>query len=93
MTKDELFKLIAEVTTGFGREQVLRDAVDAYTSALLQQCNVSLSLPLAELFDGLKLIEANCDNQDNRFEQIWRIAYSLLCKYDKSFRDYSGNAS
>ena len=53
--------------------------------------DVSGSLPLAELLDGLRYIEANIDNQESKYEWIWRTVYPLLCKHDKTFRDYSGN--
>jgi hypothetical protein len=92
MTKDELKQYLLNKLFYPQDIQEVLDAVDAYTAASNDaKPFVSGSFPpVAELCDGLRLIEANCDPQDGRFEQIWRVAYSLLCKYDKTFRDYSG---
>jgi hypothetical protein len=45
MTKDELLTQIGKQVPYFNNYAAVRDAVDAYTDALLKQCNVSGSLP------------------------------------------------
>ena len=46
MTKDELLMIVNNNVTGVEQLHAIHTAVDAYTSALLQQCNVSGSLPV-----------------------------------------------
>lgn len=65
MTRDELFKLIAENTNGFMKEQVLRDAVDAYTEALLQQTPCSASLR-----NKLRQVISDIEAEQNRYPKM-----------------------
>ena len=52
MTRDELYNEIAKHTEDQYKSDMIMTAVDAYSSALLQQCNVSGSLPpYSELLD------------------------------------------
>jgi len=95
MTKDELRLKILHYKQGVINKKDINAAVDAYTSALLQQCNVSLSLPPLDdeiaatpICDALyatgKFTTDDCDSLADGILQYIK---------DAGFRIVGGNAS